>query len=120
MKFWNNRNSDWREVIPGVERRILSTDKDVMLVLYKIKPNTMVARHSHTNAQHGFVIQGGGTFTFSNSKTYEVRENDAYYVPPNEEHMLLTGSEDESIFLDAFVPPREDFRHESRKADADR
>ena len=103
--------------MPGVKRRILSWDKDGMLVLYKIRANALVARHSHANAQHGLVIKGGGTFEFSGGKKYEIRENEAYYVPPNEEHQLLTGSEEENILLDVFLPPREDFRKESRNCD---
>ena len=119
MKFWKEKQSDWREVAPGVKRRILSLDKDAMLVLYKMKGKTTVATHSHANAQHGLVIRGGGTFEFANGKKCEVGENDAYYMPPNEEHMLLTGPTEENIFLDAFIPPREDFGQESRRADLD-
>jgi quercetin dioxygenase-like cupin family protein len=119
LKFWKERVSDWREVTPGVRRRILSSDENAMLVLYKIKPRAILAKHSHTNTQHGLVIKGGGTFEFSNGKKYEIGEDEAYYVPPNEEHMLRTGSAKENIFLDVFVPPREDFRAESRRADAD-
>jgi quercetin dioxygenase-like cupin family protein len=117
LKFWTDKESDWREVMPGVMRRILSWDKDGMLVLYKIRANTVVAKHSHTNAQHGLVIKGGGTFEFSSGKKHEISQNEAYYVPPNEEHKLLTGPEEENIFLDVFLPPREDFRKESRQSD---
>jgi quercetin dioxygenase-like cupin family protein len=119
LKFWKERDSDWREVTPGVRRRILSSDKNAMLVLYKFKPRTILAKHSHANTQHGLVIKGGGTFEFSNGKKYEIGENEAYYVPPNEEHMLRTGSANENIFLDVFVPPRQDFRAESRRANSD-
>jgi mannose-6-phosphate isomerase-like protein (cupin superfamily) len=117
LKFWKERTSDWREVLPGVKRRILSWDKDVMLVLYNISANTVIAKHSHVNAQHGLVIKGGGMFEFSNGKRYEIRANEAYYVPPYEDHMLLTGPAPENIFLDVFLPPRKDFIGESREPD---
>ena len=105
--------------MPGVRRRILSLDKNAMLVLYKMKRRNILAKHSHANTQHGLVIKGGDTFEFSNDKKYEIGENEAYYVPPNEEHMLRTGSAEENIFLDVFAPPREDFRAEARIADVD-
>jgi len=105
--------------MPGVIRRILSWDNDGMVVLYKIRANTIVPRHRHTNTQHGLVIKGGGTFEFSTGKKYEISQNEAYYVPANEEHMLLTGPEEENIFLDVFIPPREDFKKESRNPDRD-
>jgi len=117
LKFWKESPSDWREVLPGVKRRILSWDKDAMLVLYNISANTVIAKHNHVNAQHGLVIKGGGTFEFSNGKRYEIRENEAYYVPPNEDHMLLTGPAPENIFLDVFLPPRKDFSNELRESD---
>ncbi len=119
MKFWKEKNSDWREVMPGVNRRILSFDNAAMLVLYNINPRTLIPKHTHTNAQHGLVLKGGGTFQFGDGKKYEIAENEAYYVPPNEEHMLLTGSAEENIFLDVFIPPRDDFRKESRIPDLD-
>ncbi len=103
--------------MPGVLRRILSWDKEGMLVLYNIKANTVVPRHSHTNAQHGLTIKGGGTFEYSTGNKHKVTPNEAYYVPPNEEHSLLTGPEEENIFLDVFLPPREDFRKETRQPD---
>jgi len=103
--------------MPGVLRRILSWDKEGMLVLYNIKANTVVPRHSHTNAQHGLTIKGGGTFEYSTGNKHKVTPNEAYYVPPNEEHSLLTGPEKENIFLDVFLPPREDFRKETRPSD---
>jgi quercetin dioxygenase-like cupin family protein len=119
LKFWKERDSDWHDIVPGVKRRILSFDKDAMVVMFKIGPRTTIAKHSHPNAQHGVIIKGSGTFEFSNGKKHEVAENVAYYVPSNEEHTLQTGPAEENILVEIFTPPREDFRRESRNADLD-
>ncbi len=111
MPLWDDRPEAWHEVMPGVRRRILTAGGGVMMVLYRIAPNTTFPRHHHPHAQSGTVLSGGGRFRVGDA-VWEIRAGSSYFVPSEVPHELVTGPHDDTVVLDVFSPEREDFRDE--------
>jgi len=113
--LWSDRESAWREVMPGVRRRIATYSLTGMMVYYRIAPNSVFPMHTHPHAQYGIFLEGGGTFRVGES-VWSVKKGDAYFIPPNVPHELRTFSE-ECLIIDFFTPMREDMLSEATPPD---
>jgi len=109
--LWSDKQEAWREVMPGVRRRILAHSATGMMVMYYIESRKVFPLHSHPHAQYGVFLQGGGVFKVGD-REWAVKKGDAYYVPPGVLHELRTGDEP-SVIIDFFTPPREDYLAEA-------
>lgn len=116
MALWDDRPAAWHEVLPGVQRRILTHGHGVMLVLYHIAPSSTFPMHTHPHVQAGTFLKGGGRFRVG-EETYHVKEGSSYSVPGGVPHELVTDAGGPSVILDVFVPEREDFLNEALPAD---
>jgi quercetin dioxygenase-like cupin family protein len=112
MALWNDRPEAWHEILPGVKRRILTHGHGVMMVLYRIAPDTTFPMHTHPHVQTGMFLEGGGSFKVG-PEVYEVRAGSSYSIPGGVPHELVTDAKTSSVVLDVFVPERDDFRPET-------
>jgi quercetin dioxygenase-like cupin family protein len=99
--------SQWKEVFPGIESRVLAYDEECMPVLIRAKPNAVASAHKHKSKQYGFVIKGSAKFETRTGEHY-VRTGDSYLIDSYEEHSAVFGSETEIAFLEIFVPARKE------------
>jgi quercetin dioxygenase-like cupin family protein len=116
QKLWRDKQESWKEVLPGVKRRILAHSLSGMAALYRIAPNTVFPLHSHPHAQYGFVLEGEGVFKVGNS-IWKLAKGDSYFIPPGVPHELTTKGDKESVIIDFFTPEREDMLNEALQAD---
>ncbi len=116
MQIWHEKVGDWIEVAPGVKRRVLSTSKTGMLVLFRLRKNAVVPKHTHVEEQYGYVIQGKAKFESSNGVNV-LKTGDSYLIRSGEEHGVVAQAEPESLVLDVFIPCRTDYLPASRKPD---
>lgn len=116
MSLWHDSPKAWHEILPGVHRRILSQGHGVMMVLYRIAPNTTFPMHTHPHVQAGTCLEGGGRLTVG-SAVYEVRQGSSYSIPSQVPHEFVTNGSGPSVVLDVFVPEREDFLPEALPPD---
>ena len=112
--FWHDKPDAWKEVMPGVKRRMLSHASTGLMVFYKIESEKTFAWHNHPHAQYGVFLEGGGKFRVGDS-VWDVRKGDTYFIPPGMFHELKT--EQESVIIDFFTPEREDYVKESLPPD---
>jgi len=116
MAHWHDRPQAWHEILPGVQRRILTHGHGVMLVLYRIAPGTTFPMHTHPHVQAGTFLEGGGRFRVGD-EVYAVSKGSSYSIPGGVPHELVTHGDGPSVVLDVFVPERDDFRPEALPAD---
>ena len=116
MPLWEDKPEAWHEVQPGVQRRILTHEPGVMLVLYRLGPESVFPMHTHPHVQSGTVLQGGGKFRVGND-TWILRVGSSYLLPPNVPHELTTDPGGPTVVLDVFTPRREEFLHETVRPD---
>lgn len=96
----------WMEAAPGSDRRILSSNKELMLVEFRFDKDGEGAPHNHAHTQTTYVASGRFEFTVA-GKTSTLEPGDSLIIPSNVVHScvcLEAGS-----LIDSFAPRRDDF-----------
>ena len=99
------------EMMPGVHRRTMATTDEVMLCEFFLQRDSIVLPHSHNNDQVGYVILGKIEVTIGD-QVQICHPGDSYAVPGGIIHSARALVD--SIAIDAFSPPRDDYRTEAR------
>ncbi len=88
-------------------RKILSYNKNLMVVELQFEAGAAGALHAHPHEQIGYVIEGSLVFHEEGCEDVTLGAGDSYYVAPNVPHGIdcLTAVK----LLDVFTPMREDF-----------
>jgi quercetin dioxygenase-like cupin family protein len=100
-------SGEWVDMAPGVRRRVMADGEKVMLVEIEMKVGAKVAPHQHMNEQISRVLTGGGVYTIG-GVPQNVGPGGVVLVPGNVQHSFE--ATEDSLLIDAFSPPREDFR----------
>jgi quercetin dioxygenase-like cupin family protein len=85
-----------------------------MLNLVELRPDAIVARHSHPHEQLGMILLGSMTLVVDGTP-HPLKEMDGYALPGGVEHEGIAGPEG-ALVLDVFCPVREDYRTAARAA----
>jgi quercetin dioxygenase-like cupin family protein len=99
------------EMFPGVHRRTMGTTDEVMLCEFFLQRDAIVPPHSHKNDQIGYVVMGRIEMTIG-GQTCICHQGDSYAVPCGITHSAKALID--SVVVDAFSPPRDDYRTEAR------
>ena len=96
----------WMVSGPGAQRRILCSDKDLMMVEFRFETDGEGLPHHHPHTQTTYVTSGRFEFTVA-GVTKILEPGDAMIIPSNAVHscVCLEGG----ALLDAFAPRRDDF-----------
>ena len=105
--FWKPEGIPPRTLAPGVTAKIASGER-MMLSLVTFAPDAVVPTHSHPHEQMGFMVSGTLEFTIG-GETRVLSGNDMYFVPGGVPH-AAKGGPGGAVALDAFSPPREEYR----------
>ena len=95
------------EALPGIYRKTLIYNDNMMLCHFILEENSEVPLHSHKEHQIGYVIKGKLQF-FTENEKFMAEEGDSYVFESNEKHgaKILKASE----VIDVFSPLREDYK----------
>jgi quercetin dioxygenase-like cupin family protein len=104
--FYFAEELEWTEMGPGVSRKILGRDRQIMMVKVRFDKGTSVGLHQHVHIQTSYCAKGKFEFTVGEEKRM-VLDGDGIYIPPNVPHGVTCM--EEGIIIDAFSPAREDF-----------
>jgi quercetin dioxygenase-like cupin family protein len=88
--------------------KIVFKSDTVMFLLVEIPPRGIVPEHSHTHEQMGLCLKGRAEF-ISGKKKMRIDEGMFYWIKPEENHGVMSLTDETSLFLDVFNPPREDY-----------
>jgi len=83
---------------------------EIMLARVLLKKGCVVPRHSHANEQLTYILEGALEFDIEGKKIV-VRAGEVLCIPPNIPHEAL--ALEDTVDLDVFNPPREDFINKS-------
>ncbi len=106
-RIWDLDTIVPRELAPGVTARIASGEK-VMFSLVTLAPGAVVPEHSHPHEQMGMMVSGTMSLTVG-GETRTLSGSGIYLVPGGVLHKAVAGPEG-AVALDAFSPPREEYR----------
>lgn len=99
------------EMLPGVHRRTMGTTDEAMLCEFYLQRDSVVPPHSHQNDQVGYVILGKIEMTIGGQARI-CNPGDSYAIPGGIVHSARALVD--SVVIDAFSPPRDDYRTEAR------
>lgn len=100
---------EWDDLGDGVKRRVIADGEKLMQVEVHFQPGAVGYIHTHPHEQTTFIVYGGGVYTLGEEK-YEMRQGDIILVPSGLPHGFAAKDGEETLLLDSFSPPREDFR----------
>ncbi len=101
--------TDGVNMLPGIKRRTLAYNDDVMLCLFELEKGAKIPLHDHPPSQIGYVISGHVRFIgATDADGFEAKAGDSYVIDPNVPH----GGEalESSVFVEVFSPSRAEYR----------
>ena len=99
------------ETAKGIHRRTMGTTDEAMLCEFTLNKGAEVRRHNHMNDQVGYVVKGKLALTIG-EETCIVVAGDSYAIPGGIFHSAQVL--EDTVTIDVFSPPREDYRTEAR------
>ena len=107
LELVRERDLDWVDVAPGIVRKTLAYGSKVMLVETKIDKGAKIPEHKHPHEQVTYLLRGRIKLVVA-GKEFLMEPGDSIAVPGNAVH---TGEAlEESVVLDSFSPPREEYK----------
>jgi quercetin dioxygenase-like cupin family protein len=93
---------------PQLDRKLVSAQR-IMLAHVYLKQGCLVPRHSHENEQLSYVLEGSLRFWIGADEREElvVRAGEVLAIPSQLPHRVL--ALEDSLSLDIFSPPRQDW-----------
>lgn len=104
--FTEDEAIPWQTVGEGVQRKIMTYDKDIMLVKVRFETGAVGSVHQHYHAQVSFVASGCFEAEVDGTKKL-LRAGDVFYAAPNKWHGVVC--KEAGMLVDVFSPHREDF-----------
>ena len=95
------------EMLPGIYRKTLVYNNNMMLCYFSLNKNSYIPLHSHEEHQIGYVITGKLQFETEKGNIV-VGAGDSYVFESNEKHGA-TILEDSEV-IDVFSPSRNDYK----------
>lgn len=95
------------EVLPGLIRRTMGETDDAMVAEFRSEAGVKIPPHSHPHQQIGYMVSGEIEMTIEGITT-TCRPGDSWSIPGEIEHSAHFVVE--SIIVECFSPPREDYR----------
>jgi quercetin dioxygenase-like cupin family protein len=99
------------EMFTGIHRRTMATTDEAMLCQFVLDKDGAVPTHHHMNDQVGYVVSGKIEMTIG-KEVRVLTKGDSYAVPGGIPHS--TRALEDSLVVDVFSPPREDYRTEAK------
>ena len=97
---------EWEQVAPGMERKVMGYNDEIMMVKVKFDKGGIGQRHEHVQSQTTYVVSGSFEVAIGDDKKV-LNEGDGFYIPPHLEHGVVCL--EAGILIDVFSPIREDF-----------
>jgi len=97
------------EQLPGVVRRTLAYNGDVMLCHFELKKGAEIPLHSHVPSQIGYVVSGRVRFIGdTEADGFEAGPGQAYAMDPQARHGAV--ALEPSVLIEVFNPPRPEYQ----------
>ena len=104
--FIRPTESQWTPTDPGVRRRILTYNDQLMIVEFSFEQDAVGKLHNHPHIQASYVAQGRFEVTID-GVTEVLSQGQSFIVPSNAVHGVK--ALEPGLLVDSFTPAREDF-----------
>jgi len=104
--FIEDRDIPWENPDPGIRRKVMAYNEQLMMVKVEFQQGAVGALHAHHHTQMAHVESGVFEITIDGEKKV-LKAGDAYYIPSNVVHGAVCL--EPGVLIDVFSPYREDF-----------
>jgi quercetin dioxygenase-like cupin family protein len=104
--FIEDKDIQWETPDPGIRRKVMAYNEQLMLVKVEFQKGAVGALHEHYHSQISHVESGMFEITIDGEKRV-LKTGDAYYIPPHVVHGALCL--EPGVLIDVFSPHRADF-----------
>jgi len=106
-EFYNQTSGvEWETVAPGMKRKIMGYNDEIMMVQVSFDKGGIGVRHKHRHSQTSFVVNGKFEVSIGDEKKI-LSGGDGFCIPPELEHGAVCL--EDGVLIDVFSPIREDF-----------
>ena len=104
--FTKKSDTDYRELVDGVEMKTLAHGEKTLLAKFHLKEGAAIPLHAHIYEQTGFMVSGKMRFNIG-AEQFECEPGDTWCIPMD----VLHGVEvlEYSVVVEVFSPVREDY-----------
>ncbi|TAM94359.1 MAG: cupin domain-containing protein [Chitinophagaceae bacterium] len=104
--FFVSADAEWKTIDKGVQRKVLSYNKNLMLVHVRFEKGGIGKLHHHFHRQVSFIESGSFEVSIHDVRKV-LKRGDTYIVEPEEVHGVV--ALEEGAIIDIFTPAREEF-----------
>lgn len=104
--FVKPRDADWTPTEPGIRRRILTYNDQLMMVEVDFEKDAVGSVHRHPHIQTSYVAEGSFEVTISGHSEI-LTKGQSFIVPTNEWHGCK--ALEKGMLIDTFTPMRVEF-----------
>ncbi len=104
--FVKPTDSEWTPTEPGIKRRILTYNDQLMVVEVAFEKDAVGKLHQHPHIQASYVAAGSFEVTIS-GKSEILTKGQSFIVPTNEWHGCR--ALEPGVLIDSFTPMRAEF-----------
>ncbi len=104
--FTKKSDTDYREMLDGVEMKTLTHGEKTLLAKFHLKKGAAIPIHGHIYEQTGFMISGKMRFTIGDEQ-FDCEPGDTWCIPGDVPHGVAVL--EDSVVVEVFSPVREDY-----------
>ena len=88
-------------------RKVISTTKNMQLVLMSLKPLEEIGKEKHKHTTQFIRIESGKCIAIIGNKKYKLYDDDFIIIPPNTSHNIINSSRTKRLQLYTIYTPPE-------------
>lgn len=100
-------DDDYIQVLDGIGIRTLVHGESTLMTEFRLSGGSILPAHSHPYEQTGYLVSGSLTL-FIGNESFALKRGDSWCIPSGVEHRA--GIHEDSVALEVFSPPREDYK----------
>ena len=104
--FCRQAESDWRELMPGIEVQTLVYGEKMLMARYRLKKGSRLPEHAHPHEQTGFLVSGRIRLHVGDD-VLDAGPGDSWCIAGNRSHRADVI--EDAVAVEVFSPVREDF-----------
>lgn len=99
-------DNPWIEIVPGIRRRTITHGDSMYQMMAQLKAGSIMPPHQHPQEQIIHILKGRMR-VLTGGKSHELSAGESFYLASNVSHGVETM--EETMVLDTFSPPRDDY-----------
>jgi len=96
----------WIDIVPGIRRRTIASGPSMYQMVARLEAGSRMPEHKHPQEQIVHILEGRMKLTVS-GVSHELKGGESFYLAGNVPHSVETI--EETMVLDTFSPPRDDY-----------